>query len=615
MTITLDIWEKNSSRVLITSDMPLRDQVLLKSLPGSSYSTKEHVWTAPLTWATCVAMRGLFQDELHVGDALAAWSIQEHAIRVKPAVNLRDKWDDPTLEEAFPLLYPFQRAGVQFLTFAKRALLTDEMGTGKTPQTIFTWANMVRNGENPFPALVIAPNNMVLTWEKEINRWWPDLKVNVIKGHAGWRRQMIADEAHVYVINFEGMRSHSKLAGYGSIRLRKCYMCDPSMPNDRMHQPAQCEVHPKELNQKDWKTIVVDEAHRMKDPKSKQSRAIKAMRRPGTDQNAFGLTGTPIGDAPGDLWTVLNFISPEEFPSRAAYIDRYCLAGYNMWGGLDIVGLNPTTKDEFFKIVEPRFRRMPKAAVLPFLPPKVKNRRYSEMSTKQAKAYRQMDDNQIAVLEKEDGSVGVAVTANPLVELTRLTQFASAYAYADEDGKIHLSEPSNKIDTLMEILEDTGEEPLVVMAQSRQLIDLAAARLAKHKISHTLIVGGQGSWEREKAKDDFQAGRVRVILCTIAAGGIGITLTRANRLVFLQRSWSNIENKQAEDRVHRIGSEQHNVDQGGQGFIEIIDIISVGTVEEGQVRALEGKEERLQEFVRDADIVASVKAQNQEANE
>lgn len=602
MTITLERFRED--KVIITSDYPMRDKELLKALPGSSYSTRDHVWTAPLTWATCVAMRGMFGDELVVGEHLAQWAIDESVSRIKPAMDLRGAWDDPALTDVFPILYPFQRAGVSFLSFAKQALLTDEMGTGKTPQTIYTTMNNLRLGANPFPALVVAPNNMVLTWAKEIERFWPGTKVNVIKGYAGWRRKMIEEPAHFYVINYEGIRTHSKLAGYGSIRLKKCYICDPTMPNDAAHQPSRCEVHPKELNQKTWRTLIIDEAHRMKDPRSKQSRAIKALRTAETEF-VYGLTGTPIGDAPGDLWTVLNLISPREFPSRQAFIDRYCLAGYNLFGGMEIVGLNPQTKDEFFKIVEPRFRRMPKAAVLPFLPPKVRNTRYVEMTAKQAKAYKQMDKNQIAVLEGDDGRIGVAVSANPLTELTRLTQFSSAYAEMNENGQVRLSKPSCKVDGLLEVLEDTGDEPAVVFAQSRQLIELAAEELRSRKISFSMIVGGQGAWEREKAKDDFQNGLVRVILCTIAAGGIGITLTRANRAIFIQRSWSMIENKQAEDRVHRIGSEIHDT-------IEIIDIVAVGTIEEHQLRALEGKEERLQEFVRDADIVSSLKGESTE---
>ena len=141
------------------------------------------------------------------------------------------------------------------------------------------------------------------------------------------------------------------------------------------------------------------------------------------------------------------------------------------------------------------------------------------------------------------------------------------------------------------------DEPAVVFAQSRQLIELAAKRLDKEKISYTMIVGGQSADEREASKTSFQDGKVRVILCTIAAGGIGITLTRAGTAIFLQRSWSMVDNAQAEDRVHRIGSEIHDK-------INIIDILSIGTLEERQRLVLSTKEERLEEVLRDRDTLA-----------
>lgn len=599
----INIDKLDEEHIVITSDYPMRDREQLKSLPGSKYDIHKHIWTAPLTWGSLVAMRGMFGDTIELSEELTKWSWEMHENQVKPALELRNAWDDTDLVEVFPDLYPFQRAGVSFLTYAKQGLLCDEMGTGKTPQTIRTLANIARLGDNPFPAIVVAPNNMTLTWKKELERWYPGVKAEVVKGSIAQRRKIIADPAnHVLIINFEGIRGHSRLAPYGSVRLRRCYECDPRMPMDASHSPARCQSHKKELNDIAFKTLIVDEAHRMKDPKAQQSRAIKALRTDST-KYVFALTGTAIADSPMDLWPALNLIAPNEFPSRNKYVDRYCLAGYNMFGGMTVMGLNPVTKDEFFKIVEPRFRRMPKAAVLPFLPDKVFSRRYVEMTAKQAKAYKQMDENQIAILG--DAQDGVTVAANPLTELTRLTQFSSAFAEINDDGNVRLSLPSNKIDALLEILDDTGDEPAVVFAQSRQLIDLAASELDKHKITYELIVGGQTPDEREASKENFQQGRVRVILCTIAAGGIGITLTRANRAIFLQRSWSMIENKQAEDRVHRIGSEVHD-------SVEIIDIVSVGTVEEQQHVALAGKEERLQEIMRDADTVARVREQNGE---
>ena len=264
---------------------------------------------------------------------------------------------------------------------------------------------------------------------------------------------------------------------------------------------------------------------------------------------------------------------------------------------MTIIGLKPETKDEFFLSVDPRMRRMPKEAVLPFLPKKTYTTRYVEMSQKQERAYRQMENDLIALL---DDSVTVAV--NPLTQLTRLTQFASAFAEMNENGEVKLTAPSNKIDALVEILEELDGEPAVVFAQSRQLIELAAKKLDDLKISYGMIVGGQTPDERELAKNEFQAGRRRVILCTIAAGGIGITLTRSATAIFLQRSWSMVDNSQAEDRVHRIGSEIHDK-------ITIVDVVSVGTVEERQRVVLGNKLERLEEVMRDRETLRRVLGQ------
>lgn len=585
--------EAQDRRIVIHSDYPMRDKERLRQLPGSKYDLRSQRWTAPLTWGTCQAVRGMFGEELTVGPELTRWSVEHFTDHVQPALALRTAMD----AEGDDDLYPFQRAGVRFLSYAEKALLCDEMGTGKTPQTIRTLKALHDRGRDVFPAVVVAPNNMVLTWRSEFERFWPGVKVGVVRGPAKQRREVIEDESNqVLVINFEAVRMHSRLRGYGSVRLKRCYECDPTMPRDTAHKPQYCEVHPKELNRRDFRSLVVDEAHRLKDPKAKQTMAVTALRGTSTDF-VYGLTGTAIADSPVDLYSMLYLVSPEEFPSRVAYIDRYCLASYNLFGGMEVVGLNPHTRDEFFRVVDPHMRRMPKDAVLPWLPAKQYSKRYVEMSAKQAKAYRQMDENMISVLG--DGE-GLAVAANPLTALTRLVQFSSSYAEVDEEGRVRLVGPSSKVDALVEWANDNPQEPAVVFAQSRQLIDLASEQLTRMGVPHSLITGGQDQVERERAKEDFQEGRVRFILCTIAAGGIGITLTRSRVAIFLQRSWSMIENKQAEDRVHRIGSERHD-------SIEIIDFVSPGTVEEAQQLALAGKLDRLEELMRDRETVARVR--------
>lgn len=587
MTVVIDVFD--DERVLVNSDQPFRDKELINSLPGAKYDVHEHRWLAPLTWATCVGMRGIFDDRLIVGDKLAQWAWNEYESRIKPAIELRQAWDADGDEK----LYPFQRAGVQFLAYARRALLCDEMGTGKTIQAIRTLAELTSRGENVFPAIVVAPNNMVLTWKKEIETWWPGLIVHTVKGSATARRKILEQPGHVFVMNWEGVRSHSRLSGYGSIRLKRCVKCDSTLADVPSNSQSRCENCKKELNKIPWRTVIADEAHRMKDPKAKQTRAVWALR---TDETKFVycLTGTAVANAPHDLWPALHLISKHEFPSRQKYIDRYCLLSYNPFGPMKVIGLKEDVKDEFFTVIDPRMRRMPKAAVLPFLPKKTYSTRYVEMSTKQQRAYKQMEDGLVAALDQ-----GITVAANPLVQLTRLSQFASAYAEVDENGDARLSMPSNKVDTLVELLDELGDEPVVVFAQSRQLIELAAAKLKSMEISYGMIVGGQTADEREWNKTEFQDGRFRAILCTIAAGGIGITLTRAGTAIFLQRSWSMVDNSQAEDRVHRIGSEIHDK-------IEIIDIVSIGTVEERQRVVLEGKLDRLEEVMRDRETLMRV---------
>ena len=588
-SVSVDVYDE--TRILISSSNPFRDKELIKSIPGARYDVHAHRWFAPLTWVTCLQLRGLFGERLHVSEGLVAWANDERTNRIDPALELRAAWD----AEGDADLYPFQRAGVRFLAYAGRALLCDEMGTGKTVQTIRTLADIVRKGENPFPAIVVAPNNMTLTWKKEFEKWFPGLTVNVVKGSAAKRREIIATPAHVYVVNFEGLRSHTKLQAYpgAGVRLKRCIKCDGTLADIPANGQSRCEHCPKEFNAIDWKTVIVDEAHRMKNPKAKQTMACWALRTKATE-HVFCLTGTAIADAPHDMWPALHMISRDEWPSRTKYIDRYCLTTFSPFGGMNIIGVRPDTKDEFFMAVDPRMRRMPKEAVLPFLPKKTYSTRYVEMSQKQARAYRAMENDLITMLDE-----GVTVAVNPLTQLTRMTQFASAYAEMNEEGQVRLTAPSNKIDALVEILEEMGEEPTAVFAQSRQLIELAAKKLGDLDISYGMIVGGQTPDEREWNKNNFQDGKTRVILCTIAAGGIGITLTRAATAIFLQRSWSMVDNSQAEDRVHRIGSEVHDK-------ITIIDVVSTGTVEERQRVVLGNKLERLEEVMRDRETLRRV---------
>lgn len=511
-------------------------------------------------------------------------------------------------------LLDFQRPGVAFLVRNKRAILADPPGLGKTAQLIRTLQVLAEMGQNPFPALVVCPNSLKSsTWSFELAQWAPELTVQVIDGGAVQRRKQLAREADVFVINYEGIRLHSRLAGYGTISL-----------SDKDREP-------KELNELGLRTVICDEAHRLKDPKSAQTRATWAVLHGA--EFRYLATGTPIADNIADLWALLHGIEPGWLPAKTKYVDRYGDTSVNFFGGLDVHGIKPETKAEFFRIVDPLMRRIPKQAALPQLPAKLPTAvRHTPMLPKQKKAYEQMRQHMIANID------GLLVAPNPLAQLMRLNQLASSFAellpvtrrewrertiFADEwfeapDGKryrlplrddngdvvkekyfveypdfdVKLTAPSPKVDDLVDLLEELGDEPLVVAAVSRQLIELAAERLKRLDIPHGLVTGAQSGYERGQSVENFQNGRHRVILLTLGAGAEGLTLTRASRMLFMQESYSSIQNQQAEDRIYRIGSERHD-------SIQIIKQIAPGTIEETKQDILLGKALRAEEVVRD----------------
>jgi SNF2 family DNA or RNA helicase len=527
----------------------------------------------------------VFKADLEIGPKLTAWAADERTNRVDPANALRELEEYEGDED----LFPHQRAGVAFLSTARRALLADEPGLGKTAQTIRAIKKLSET-EQVFPALIVCPNTLKKNWKREFGLWWPEVNVQVISGSAGQRRKQFDSEADVYVINWESLRSHSRLAPYGSVALARCPSCGG---HDEKVSENRCEVHIRELNKIDFKVVVADEIHRSKEPKSKQTRALWSAT--GDADIRFALTGTPIANNVLDLWSILHWLSPEEWPSKTRWIDRMVDTMLNAFGGMLVLGVKPHMHEEFYAAINPRMRRMLKARVLPWLPPVVKERRDVEMPTKQAKAYKQMRDLMIAELEGGD-----ALTApSPLTQTTRLLQFASSYAEMDVDkttGEItvKLIEPSCKVDALIDDIKsgDFGDDSVAVCAVSRQLIDLLSVELEKLKIPHGLITGAQNEDERQQAVDDFQSGKIKWILFTAQAGGVGITLTAARRLVMLQRPWSLVDYKQALDRVHRIGSEIHD-------SISIIDYVTEGTIEERVIQVLDAKADNFEEIVRD----------------
>ncbi len=559
---------------IVFRETEYRDRDACREIPSSRYKkmagdTKE-LWRAPLTWRALLMANRIWPDATITND-LREWAWHEYNNHLAPVLAVREMALDPA--QSMPVTiegpYPYQTTGAHFIALSGGATLADDMGTGKCIQTIAALEQY-----DLYPALIVCPNQAKTTWANEWEKWTSDIAVQVIGGTAGQRRKQIASSADVYIINYESLRTHTKLGGYGSIKL------------------TAEESKLKELNEIDWVTIIADEAHRCVDPHSKQTRALWGVADAVVPRPlCIALTGTPMVNSPDDLYCLLHFESPDEWPSKTRFIDRYCIKEYNAWGGMSVVGLNPYTQQEFYDLITPRFLRRPKALVTPWLPEKVRERRDIELSPKQRKAYDSFVKDSIAVLDS-----GTAIATDPLTILTRLTQLSSATVDVDAAGNVRLCAPSSKVDALIELLEDMADtEQLVVFAQSRQLLVLAHERLEKEGVSHGMVWGDQVPIERQSFIDRFQSGDLRCILCTLGAGSEAITLTAASTVCFMQRSWSMVTNKQAEDRVHRIGQTAASV--------LIIDLVAPGTVEENILDAIGAKGEMLEEIIRDRETI------------
>lgn len=529
----------------------------------------------PATWPAVVQLAETFGPNWAPGVALTEWVQHQVRIRTPSAGDTR---------VAIPQgLCPrdYQVEAARMIAANGRVLLFDEAGTGKTISTILGICERACT-TTVLPVLVVCPASVVDNWIAEFRKWAPQFWTEAWRGSKKARRNLIG-QSHVFVCSYETARN------------------DASSTEARDGNPL-IELNPK--------FVVADECHRMKGHQSQQSRAVRRLAE--RADNFVGLSGTPITHHPGDLWPVLVGLEPGAWPSRERWINRYCLS---VPGDYDvrIVGLHPGFEPEFRTTLIGRHRRVAKADVLSQLPPKVYTVHTVDLPTAYRKSYDDMESRMLADLP--DG--GELSVMSVLAQLTRLSQLACAAADVEtthewdetlqdyrEHQKVTLKAPSWKVDELLEIMEERPGKSIVCFAPSRQLVVLAgaAAQSAGYRVGY--VVGGQSAKERTANVDAFQHGETDLLCATTGAGGVGLTLTAAGTCVFLQRPWSLVEALQAEDRLHRIGSEVH-------ASIEILDIVASKTIDTRVRTVLKGKAGQLSDILQDPRIVSELLGGNQ----
>ena len=612
----------DSKTEYITIDAPHMWGPILKEMLAVYWRPRLGLWRTKATWPNYLRVFNQFNGniEIEMSDELKQWITQEYQEHIYPCVMMRDQLEPNDVSQNdssfYQGLYPFQIVGANFLVQAKRALLGDDMGTGKTI-TALSAAQKAK----AFPLLIVTLKSTKFAWAKALEEFYPGHSVYVVDGSKPKKdkvvKNFIEEQGEILIMTWEMLSKYTKLQKFGTTSLKRCQECGGTDPRIT---PAKCEVHKRPLNSVDFKGIILDEAHKVKDPKTKMAMALQGVS--GDAEYRWALTGTPIGNSEEELFSILSWIDSESYPAKTKFIDRYFMTRMNYMGFPEVVGIKSEHRDEWDQVINPILRRMPKELVLPFLPPIVYKERRLEMVGKQKTAYNQMKNQMVA-----DVDGGKITVTQAMSQITRLLQLASSFAEVEtfeemdtDTGeevvkqKVTLTSPSNKIDSFMEDLPDYGESQIVVFAQSKQLLlELEKAILKENvkrnkpnepePITYGMITGDVNATSREDSINRFQNGELKLMLISIAAGGTGITLTNADVAVFLNRSYNAIDNKQALGRVHRIGSEKHE-------SILCVDYISEGTVDEAVLEALDMKGEALENILQDKKLLKKMLTNN-----
>jgi hypothetical protein len=492
----------------------------------------------PATWAAVTQVAHSFTGN---GDASARWCpLPRLHAWIMDEITRRTAPPAPLIAEYPPWLkpYPYQEEGAALIANARRFLLLDDPGLGKTATTILGLLEIAARGGEIFPMVIIVPSWSVGTsWQREIATWAPGWRT-VMWGGPGRDMGKALDQAGILITTYATARLDAADAKGPLVKLR----------------PA---------------TVVGDEFHFIKSARlvtDKGNSTVSASFRRicARAVNAIELSGTSITRDTGDLYPPMDAAWPLDFPDRKRFIRRYVQTADTEYGE-KIEGLNPLSEPEFRAVLTGSMRRVAKADVLTQLPLKIYSVRYVDLPDEWRKAYDGMEADMLA--ELPDGSELPAMDV--LARFGRLSQLACSAADVEVTEEwddrlqamkkhyaVTLKAPSWKADELLEILAERPGHPVVSFTPSRQMAVIAghAAEAAGLRLGYVTGLGGGVTEKTRQADiDALQAGKLDLLSATTGAGGTGITLTAAGTAVFIQRPWLG-ESIQAEDRCLGAGT-------------------------------------------------------------
>lgn len=409
--------------------------------------------------------------------------------------------------------YPYQQDGIRFGLEHKRIIIGDEPGLGKTLQSIG-----IVDTANAYPCLVICPSSLKINWQREFGKF-TDKSALVLDNavRTTWSYLLTMGMHQVAVVNYESLRKYFvwDIKGGKHFRLKDVVFC----PQIRM-----------------FKSIIIDESHRVKDPSAQQTIFTKGLS-VGKEWIIL-LSGTPVVNRPEDLIAQLSIMNRlSEFGGRAQFMADYCTDPRDKMAE-PAVPLSVLSR----QLYETCMIRREKAKVLPQLPDKTRVDLYVEISNAPEYNLAAADLAEYLRQYKEcsDWEIRRKMRMEALVRFMTLRSLATM-------GKI-----SQAVDFIRTFL-DSGKK-LIVFCSLHDIVD----ELKKAFPESVTVTGRDNPANKQAAVDAFQNNpAVQLIICSIKAAGVGLTLTAASDVAFVELAWTYADCCQCEDRAHRIGQKDN----------------------------------------------------------
>ncbi|MDR0396958.1 MAG: DEAD/DEAH box helicase [Oscillospiraceae bacterium] len=461
-----------------------------------------------------------------------------------------DAGDAPPPASLNATLRPYQRDGHSWLlaryNLKMGGVLADDMGLGKTIQMIAA-IQAVKDSEGRALSMVVAPTTLLYNWLAEVKRFAPELNAAVMEGGPIQRKKMWRELA-------DGCDMDLIITSYPLLR-RDVEDMEP-LP---------------------FRMIILDEAQQIKNARACSAMMIKRL----NADARFALTGTPMENHPGELWSIFDFVLPGYLLSQNQFMSRH-------GAGQDAETLR--------RKIRPFLLRRLKRDVLPDLPAKTEQIVWVEMTPEQKKVYQASTQRAREKADRMLASRGFASSRFEILSLIMELRQVCCHPSLRFEG---YEGSSGKIDALADLLPgalDSGRR-ILIFSQFTRMLRMLESRFAQMGFDCLYLDGHTPTRERLAMADRFNAGEGQLFLISLKAGGAGLNLVGADMVVHYDPWWNPAAEDQATDRAHRIGQTR---------AVQALRLITRGTIEE-RVDALSRKKRALYDAIIPSQQNAGVK--------